>query len=160
MSDDIRLKDKYTLARCCSPSPLEPIVGYYSHEMYLKVHRPDCINLARVAPERLVTLQWADILTEPPRGPGQDFAELDDIDFAILRFHEEFGIDYSLKVARMLTIEKQVVFDRHKRLRELQLLDRVEPRIVQYRKGGVNNKWIKHRNHTYYQLTDKGRDYL
>jgi len=31
---------------------------------------------------------------------------------------------------------------------------------MQYRKGIVDNKWVKHRNHTYYKLTEKGTKYL
>ena len=45
-------------------------------------------------------------------------------------------------------------------MREMGLLERVEPLIIQYRKGIVDNKWIKHRNHTYYGLTSKGESYL
>jgi hypothetical protein len=160
MSDDIALKDKYTLARCCAPSPPEPIVGYYSHELHMKVHRPGCVNLKRVEPGRQIKQQWSEILSEAPTGPDSDISELDATDFAILQFHDEYGVDYSLKVARMLALEKQTVFDRHNKLRELELLQRVEPRMIQYRKGVVDNKWIKHRNHTYYALTDKGRSYL
>ncbi|MFH2049803.1 MAG: DUF2250 domain-containing protein, partial [bacterium] len=72
----------------------------------------------------------------------------------------EYGVDYSLVVARKLNIPKQAAFDCHKKLREMGLLERVKPLIIQYRKGIVDNKWIKHRNHTYYDLTDKGKSYL
>ena len=60
----------------------------------------------------------------------------------------------------MLHVSKQAVFDSHKKMREMKLLKRVEPLMIQYRKGVVDNKWIKHRNHTYYELTDKGNQYL
>ncbi len=156
-----RLKEDYTLARCCSPTPPEPIVGYYSWDNVLKVHRVDCESLARVEPDRLVTLEWDDILADPEPTPDPVVIdEIDAQDLAILKHHRAYGIDYSLKVARMLGLEKQKVFDIHQKLRDMELLERVEPRIVQYRKGHVKGKWIKHRNHTYYDLTDKGRLYL
>jgi len=36
----------------------------------------------------------------------------------------------------------------------------VEQGIVQNRKGLVDNKWVKHGNHTYYEPTEKGKAYL
>ncbi len=156
----MRLKESYALAKCCSPSRDNQIVGYYSHDNYLKVHRHDCPNLSKAERERLVPLEWKDIVTEPDLTPGGDYDELTSVDFAVLAHHEKYGIDYSLKVARILHVPQEEVFDRHRRLRQLELLRRVEPRIVQYRRGIVDNKWIKHRNHTYYELTEKGRVYI
>ena len=160
MPDEIKLKEKYILAKCCSPSLEDKIVGYYSHDNYLKVHRHDCTSLKKAEPTRLVALSWDDILEDAGFAPGQDYDELEVDDFAVLRHHLDYGIDYSLMVAKSLAIPKQDAFERHKRLRDLGLLQRVEPRIVQYRKGIVDNKWIKHRNHTYYELTEKGKAYL
>ncbi len=160
MTDEIRLKESYTLARCCSPSHSDKIVGYFSHDNYLKVHRHDCESLKKAESARLVSLSWDDILQDARYTPGPDYRGLDGADFAVLRHHLDYGIDYSLMVAKALAIPRQEAFERHKRLRDQGLLKRVEPRIVQYRKGIVDNKWIKHRNHTYYDLTDKGRLYL
>lgn len=160
MSDEIKLKESYVLAKCCSPSLSDEIVGYYSHDNYLKVHRHDCANLNKAEPARLVALSWDDILEEAEFTPSSDYQELDTTDFAVLEHHSKYGIDYSLMVAKVLAIPRQDAFGRHKRLRDLGLLQRVEPRIVQYRKGIVNNKWIKHRNHTYYDITEKGKIYL
>lgn len=155
-----RLKENYVLAKCCSPHQGDSIVGYYSQDgVVLKVHRADCTNLEKAPVERLVPLEWDDILARPEPSPGADFDELDELAFRILALHQEYGVDYSLKVARMLHAEKQTVFDWHNRLRKMGLLKRVEPLIIQYRKGIVDNKWIKHRNHTYYDLTDRGRAY-
>jgi predicted transcriptional regulator len=69
------------------------------------------------------------------------------------------GIDYSLMVAAELRIEPQTAFERHDKLRRLGLIQRVNAVMVQYRKGIAKNKWIKHRNHTYYDLTEKGKKY-
>lgn len=158
--DSLRIKEKYRLAKCCSPSPGDPIVGYYSHDLFLKVHKPGCDELARVAADRLVPLEWKEIVDAPDVQPGEDYGRLEGLDFAIMTHHQKCGIDYSLKVARVLAVNKQQVFDRHRKLRQMGLLARVEPRIVQYRKGMTKNRWIKHRNHTYYELTEKGARYL
>lgn len=126
----------------------------------LKVHRADCTNLESADPSRLVALKWDDIRAPEPIRPGGDYDLLDELDFRILSHHERCGIDYSLKVARMLGADRETVFERHRQLRERGLLVRVEPTMVQYRRGIAPNKWIKHRNHTYYDLTDVGRGYL
>ncbi|RKX23453.1 MAG: hypothetical protein DRP45_10475 [Candidatus Zixiibacteriota bacterium] len=160
MNDNIRLKDKYTLAKCCQPTLDDPITGYFSHDDFLKVHRTDCRNLQKTDPARLVELDWKDIIADESPAPDDDYKNLDEIDFAILRHHREYGVDYSLMVARILHMDKQEVFEHHRKLREMKLLQRVDPLIIRYRKGIVDNKWIKHRNHTYYELTDKGGVYL
>jgi hypothetical protein len=154
------LREPYVLAGCCSPSETDQITGYFSYDNLIKVHRHDCANLVKAEPERLVQLKWEEILAGNEFRPGADYDGLDATDFAVLRHHRDFDIDYSLKVARMLGLEKQEAFDRHHKLRELGLLERVEALIVQYRKKIAKNKWIKHRNHTYYKLTERGAAYL
>ncbi len=161
MSDAPCLKENYTLSKCCQPLPYCEITGYYSHDgLTLKVHRSNCVNLQKADQARLVSLEWKDILAEDEFTPDDDFAELDELDFRILQHHRDLGVDYSLKTARLLNIDKQTMFDRHHKLRDMSLLQRVEPLMIQYRKGVVDNKWIKHRNHTYYEFTKKGRSYL
>lgn len=154
------LQNKYTWARCCCPGPNDAITGYFSFDDKIKVHRADCANLAKTDQSRLMALEWHDVLKTEVSLVETDIDDLDDTDFAILQHHRDYDIDYSLKVARMLHIDKELVFERHRKLRTMDLLKRVEPLIVQYRKGVVDNKWIKHRNHTYYQLTTKGLAYL
>jgi len=154
------LKERYTLAKCCTPTATDQITGYFSYNNLIKVHRHNCPNLAKAESERLVQLEWEDILADDEFQPGADFNELDATDFAILKHHREYDIDYSLKVARMLALDKQETFDRHHKLRELGLLERVEALIVQYRRKIAKNRWIKHRNHTYYELTERGIAYL
>ncbi len=158
MTASLRLKENYTLARCCHPDASDGIIGYYSHDNVLRVHRMDCPNLAKAEPERLVNLSWNEILDRAvPFTPDEGWAELEDGDFAVLAHHERFGVDYSLLVARKLGIPKTEAFARHAKLRSLGLLTRVEPTMIQYRKGIVDGTWIKHRNHTYYALTEEGR---
>ncbi len=160
MADKIRLKEGYVLAKCCNPSPGDRLTGYFSHEGCLKVHRQDCAGLNKAPQDRLVTLAWEDILADERPRPAADYDDLDELDMRILQHHRVYGVDYSLMVARMLHIERQIAFDRHSKLRAMKLLERVDPVMIRYRKGVVDNKWIKHRNHTYYRLTKKGEQYL
>lgn len=156
----MELKEDYIAANCCKPSPPDPIIGYYSHDRFIKVHRADCTSLLKADPARLVKLDWPDIMITSEFAPGDDYQELDELDFRVLDHHRHFGIDYSLMLAAALPIDKQSAFDRHDKLLKMGLLQRVAPVMVQYRKGIVKNKWIKHRNHTYYDLTAKGKKYL
>jgi hypothetical protein len=161
MTDELRFKDQYTPAKCCEPTSDDTITGYFSHDrITIKVHRHDCHNLDKAPADRLVSLKWPDILAAQAFEPGDDYHDLDDLDWRIMQLHAEYGVDYSLKVARMLHADRQAVFDSHAKLREMGLTERVKPLIIQYRKGVVDNKWIKHRNHTYYDLTSQGRRYL
>ena len=155
------LKEGYKTAACCCPQPPDDaILGYFSHDNVVVVHRRECPNLLKVEPSRLVSLAWKEILADEPIRPDEDYLHLDELDFRILRHHQQMGIDYSLVVADILGIEPAQVFERHKKLRNLKLLKRVERVMIRYRKNVVPNKWIKHRNHTYYELTPKGRRYL
>ena len=108
-------------------------------------------------------MTWEEILVEddehtPAHDP--DFKLLDETDFMILKHHSVMGVDYAAVVAKSLGIDRATVFKRHRKLRDLELLVRVQPKMIQYRKGIVKNKWIKHRNHTYYEITEKGRQLL
>lgn len=156
----MKLKEDYITANCCSPRPDDSIIGYFSHDGVIKVHRADCDNLDKADPSRLITLAWSDILDEADFTPDEDYDLLEDMDFLLLEHHRRYGFDYSNKVAAMLNLERRAVHDSHNRLREMNLLQRVEPKMIQYRKNIVPGKWIKHRNHTYYDLTEKGDAYL
>lgn len=155
-----KVKEGYKIARCCSPQPNDKIIGYYSYNNVLVIHKASCNNLKRAEPERLVSLLWEEILEKKENEPDKDYYQLDELDFRILQHHQAVGVDYSWMVASILNIDPEQVFEHHKKLRGLKLLKRVEPAMIQYRKGIVGNKWIKHRNHTYYQLTPKGEEYL
>ena len=70
MTNRIRLKDKYQLARCCAPSQEDAITGYFSYDDVIKVHRADCENLGKAEEERLVKLTWEEILADNEFEPG------------------------------------------------------------------------------------------
>lgn len=160
MTEPIRLKEKYQLAKCCQPARSGPITGYFSFDDIIKVHASSCPNLEKAPPDRLVRLDWSEVLAPDEFRPDERYDQLGPNDFMILEHHDRMGVDYSLKVAADLNLPKQELFERHKRLREMKLLERVEPVMIRYRKGIVPNKWIKHRNHTYYELTQTGKKLL
>jgi GTP pyrophosphokinase len=47
-------------AKCCKPVPPEPIVGFVTRGRGVSVHRADCVNLKRLAPERRVDAEWGE----------------------------------------------------------------------------------------------------
>lgn len=154
------LKKGYALAECCSPAPGEPIMGYVSYDKRIVVHKASCQNLRKIESGRQVFLSWNQILGEQEEKPDRDYFKLEEVDFRILKHHQVMGVDYSLMVAKTLKIEPDKAFEHHRKLQGLKLLERVKKVMIQYRKGIVDNKWIKHRNHTYYRITSKGEKYL
>ena len=91
---DLTLKEDYRLAACCSPSPPDEIIGYYSRNNVIKLHRKDCPHVADVEPERLISLSWDEVLDDSPEfTPDADYGELDEVDFAVLAHHEKYSID-------------------------------------------------------------------
>lgn len=154
--NELQLKEGYKIARCCSPLPNDSITGYFSYNNVIAVHKASCGSLKKSESKRLFYLSWEDILEKKEDKPNKDYNQLDELDFRILQHHQVMGVDYSLMVAKILNIEPKEIFDRHKKMKDLKLLKRVEKVMIQYRKNIVDNKWIKHRNHTYYQITPKG----
>jgi GTP pyrophosphokinase len=49
------------LARCCTPVPGDPIVGFVTRGSGVSVHRKDCVNAQALAgqPDRMVEVEWA-----------------------------------------------------------------------------------------------------
>jgi hypothetical protein len=164
MVDSLILKENYYLAKCCRPVAGDKIAGFLKLDSPLiSVHRADCPSLAKVDSDRLVNLTWAEILVEDIKvspADDPDFTGLDKTDFQILKHHQVMGVDYAAVVAKTTGFPRATVFARHRKLRDLGLLKRVQPVMIQYRKGIVKNKWIKHRNHTYYEITSKGEEFL
>lgn len=50
------------LARCCTPMPGDPILGFVTRGSGISVHRQDCINIEQMQaePERMLNIHWAD----------------------------------------------------------------------------------------------------
>jgi hypothetical protein len=156
----MKLKEGYAKAKCCSPESADSITGYFSYNNVIVVHKTSCENLKKVEPKRLVSLSWDEILEAEENKPDSDYSQLDEIDFRILGHHQVMGVDYAWVVAETLNLEPQLVFERHRKLKDLKLLERTQKVMIQYRKNIVDHKWIKHRNHTYYRITPKGERYL
>ncbi|RKU12306.1 hypothetical protein C6502_06065 [Candidatus Poribacteria bacterium] len=150
----------YKLAQCCSPKAGEDIIGYFKEDGTVTVHRSDCASVQQLRLERLLEVTWSEIhaaeKTTDIETEDSTFNKLDDVDYLILKHHQEYGLDYSIVVSEMLGLPLEETYDHHRKLRELGGLKRVEKRMIQYRKNIVKGKWIKHRNHTYYELTPKG----
>lgn len=157
-------KADYRPASCCNPLPGDEIVGFLKFDSpIISVHKKGCANLGKIMPGRLIVLTWNEIIAEKADRPipdNIDYKSLDDTDFKILGHHKKMGNDYAAVIARMTGLDRATVFDRHKKLRDLGLLKRVAQLMMQYREGIVKGKWIKHRNHTYYELTPRGHELL
>ncbi|MFI9646879.1 RelA/SpoT family protein [Streptomyces sp. NPDC052040] len=55
--DDVWVK----LARCCTPVPGDPIIGFVTRGSGVSVHRTDCVNVESLSrePERILDVEWA-----------------------------------------------------------------------------------------------------
>lgn len=49
----------YSIAKCCSPIPGEPIVGVVTRAKGVTVHRMDCQMLEHIEPERFMDIRWS-----------------------------------------------------------------------------------------------------
>jgi len=151
----------YHLSKCCNPQAGDAIIGYFREDGIFSVHRVGCPNLKSLSQKRLVKVTWEEIQGQQAEGAIDDlFCELEEEDFSILGHLQAYGLDYAHPISQNTGIGLQETFRRLRRLRELGLISRVARRMVQYRKGIVEGKWIKHRNHTYYDLTPRGERML
>ena len=147
----------YHLSKCCNPQKGDRIIGYFREDKTFSVHRLDCPNLSQIPPQRLVEITWEEIEGQKDEEPVDAlFFDLDDQDFRILYHFKVYGLDYAYPIYQKTGIGLQETFRKLRRLRELGTIARVPKVMIQYRKGIVDGKWIKHRNHTYYDLTPLG----
>ncbi|MCD8024178.1 MAG: bifunctional (p)ppGpp synthetase/guanosine-3',5'-bis(diphosphate) 3'-pyrophosphohydrolase [Candidatus Gastranaerophilales bacterium] len=64
-NDIIGLEDLvWSLAKCCSPLPGEPIVGVVTRSKGVSVHRLDCKCLFDIDPNRMMDIHWADKVSQ------------------------------------------------------------------------------------------------
>lgn len=154
----------YKIAQCCTPEEDTRIIGYFKEDGTITVHDTSCSAVLGLRTERLLDVSWDEIRRTETSGISDEvpaeITELDETDYFILKHHQEFGMDYSKVVSETLRIPLEEAHQRHRKLRELGGLKRVEGRIIHYRKNIVKGKWIKHRNHTYYELTSEGIEWI
>ena len=154
----------YKIAKCCTPEEQDGIIGYFKEEGIITVHNSTCQSIANLRPERILDISWNEIKETQTADAKQEIPkeieQLDQTDYLILKHHQKMGMDYSKVVAETLHIPLDEIQDRHKKLRELGGLKRVQGRIIHYRKNIVKGKWIKHRNHTYYEITPEGNQWI
>lgn len=150
----------YVIAKCCNPNEDNPIIGYFKEDRTITVHNTSCSTVPSLRAERLLDVSWGEIQKYKTTDTPLEMPELDDTDYFILKHHQELGVDYSIVVSETLRIPLEETHQRHRKLKELGGLKRVEGRIIQYRKNIAKGKWIKHRNHTYYELTPKGTQWI
>lgn len=151
----------YIIAKCCEPNEENTIIGYFKEDGSITIHDSSCDTISKLRTERLLDVAWEEIHKSNTPDISQDFpTELDETDYYILKHHQELGIDYSIVVAETLRIPLDEMHKRHRKLKQLGGLKRVEGRIIHYRKNIVKGKWIKHRNHTYYELTSDGNQWI
>lgn len=128
----------YTLAKCCSPQVGSRVIGYFKEDGAIAVHRYGCTSLKHLRQERLLSVTWQEIQKAAsdtnPDEPDPTFDTLDEIDYLILKHHQKFGIDYSIAVSEALGIPLEETYKRHRKLKAIGGLKRVEKRIIQYRK--------------------------
>ena len=64
-NDIIGLEDLvWSLAKCCSPLPGEPIVGVVTKAKGVSVHRLDCKCLFDIDPNRMMDISWAETVSQ------------------------------------------------------------------------------------------------
>ncbi len=86
--------------------------------------------------------------------------ELGEIELKILKYHKVMGADYSKLVSHRFGLKLCEAMKIHKNLLEIGLLEKVNGRIVDYHTNVKRTKTVKHRNHTYYVLSRKGKLFL
>ncbi|WP_163327879.1 DUF2250 domain-containing protein [Desulfurobacterium thermolithotrophum] len=84
---------------------------------------------------------------------------LDELDIKILYYIYKVGPAYIKKLCQRLQEDFDIIRKHIKKLEQLGYLERVSGRLVEYRIDR-KNKVTKHRNHTYYNVTRKGRHFI
>jgi len=86
-------------------------------------------------------------------------SELTEPELKVMYYIFRSGPAFIKKLAARLNEENQILRNSVKNLQRLGYLERVTKTLVDYRLD-KRNKVTKHRNHTYYDLTRKGRLFM
>lgn len=85
-------------------------------------------------------------------------ADVDVIDLTILAYLKKLGPEYAKLLSRRLSLTIEESFERLQKLQKQGLITRIDRSIVKYYHRRRKN--VKHRNHTYYELTRDGEHLL
>jgi len=86
-------------------------------------------------------------------------SEISDIELKILYYIYHSGPAFIKKLSARMDNDIQTLQKSVEALQRMEYLERVSGTMVEYRLNR-RNKVIKHRNHTYYDLTRKGRLFM
>jgi len=86
-------------------------------------------------------------------------SKLTEVELKIIYYIFHSGPAFNKKLTTRLNKDMQTVRNSVKNLKRLGYLERVTKTLVDYRLG-KRHKVTKHRNHTYYDLTRKGRLFI
>ncbi|SMP03712.1 Uncharacterized protein SAMN06265339_0139 [Desulfurobacterium pacificum] len=84
---------------------------------------------------------------------------LNELEIKILYYIHQTGPAYIKKLCQRLREDNDTIRKHIKKLEQLGYLERVSGRLVEYRIDR-RNKVVKHRNHTYYDITRKGKHFI
>jgi predicted transcriptional regulator len=90
---------------------------------------------------------------------NKEHNELSDIELKIIYYIYHSGPAFTKKLATRVHNNIQVINECIKNLQHTGYLERVSGTLIDYRIN-KRNKVTKHRNHTYYDLTRKGRLFM
>lgn len=86
-------------AKCCSPLPGEPIIGYITQGHGVSIHSATCSSLAGLDPDRLINVAWSDH---------------EDVDYAVhLRVNAENQPGVLMKVINALSPRVENIIEAH-----------------------------------------------
>ena len=65
----------YKIAKCCTPQPETPVIGYFKEDGTITVHHAECGAVQGLRTERLLKVSWqeiqdAEVPKEVPLAPG------------------------------------------------------------------------------------------
>lgn len=84
----------------------------------------------------------------------------DELIFHILMHFKRFGVDYSKSVGRDLEMNKRDVCELLRKLYEMGLLEKRRSGMLKRKEARLKKRVTTHPHHTYYQLSEKGEEYL
>jgi len=87
--------------------------------------------------------------------------ELDEnLIYRVLMHFKKFGVDYAKSVGRDLEMNKRDICEILKKLFEMGYLEKRRSGMLKRKEARLKKKVTTHPHHTYYQLSEKGENFL